>query len=143
MNLYHANDFVVSLPEGLKDKSIHIFSLADEGPSEAGIVVARDRLRGGEDLDAFLDRQLTLVLQRMPLFQLQRREPFVLDRQPARLTECIWFPPEGKTFQRQVAVCSKTAPRDVLLLSVSCKEALTAKGEALFAEFLANFRLRT
>jgi hypothetical protein len=142
MNLYHANDFVVGLPDGLKDKSIHVFSLTDEGPSEVGIVVARDHLRSGEDLDGFLDRQLAVIVQRMPLLRLLRREPCVLDGQPARLTECVWFPPEGKTFQRQVAVVSKAAPRDVLLASASCKEALSARAEALFTEFLANFRLR-
>lgn len=142
MNLYHANDFVVSLPDGLKDKSINVFSLTDEGPSEVGIVVVRDRLRPGESLDEMLERQMGTIVKRMPLFQLLRREEVTLDKHPARLTDCTFHPPEGKMFQRQIAVVSK-ATQAVLLISVSCKDKLTPKAEAMFNEFLANFRLRT
>jgi hypothetical protein len=142
MNLYHANDFVVSLPDGLRDKSINIFSLTDEGPSEIGLVVVRDRLRGAESLDEFLERQMATILKRMPMFQLLRREEVTLDKHPARLTDCTFHPPEGKMFQRQIAVVSKATP-GVLLISVSCKDALTPRAEAVFEEFLANFRLRT
>jgi hypothetical protein len=143
MNIYQANDFVVKLPDGFKDKTVHIFSLTDEGPSDVGLVVVRDRMRSGQDLDTFLDLQFEAILRRMPLFRLLRREPFVLDRQPARLTDCVWHPPEGLTFQRQVAVALKTAPQNVLLASVTCKDALSPKAEAAFNEFLTNFRLRS
>lgn len=141
MNIYQANDFVVSLPEGLKDKTINVFSLTDEGPSEVGIVVVRDKLRRGEDLDGLLDRQLELIMQRMPLFRLLRREAITVDRQPARLTDCIWHPPDGQTFQRQVAVVAKGG--GVLLASVTCKDSLSPKAESMFTDFLASFRLRT
>lgn len=142
MNLFHANDFVVSLPDGLKDKTINVFSLTDEGPSEAGIVVVRDRLRPGESLDELLERQMATLVKRMPLFQLLRREEITLDKHPARLTDCTFHPPDGKMFQRQVAVVSRPT-QAVLLISVTCKETLTPKAEAMFNELLANFRLRT
>lgn len=141
MNVYQASDFAVVLPDGLRDITVHAFSLNEDGPSELGIVVAADRLRRGEDLDTFLDRQLKAIMERMPLTRVLRRADFLLDKQPARVVDCYFHPPEGRVFQRQVVVAPRSGDR-VLMPSLTCREKLTPRAEAIFDAFLENLRLR-
>jgi len=141
MNVYQTSDFAVVLPDGLKDITVHAFSLSDEGPSEIGIVVAHDRLRRGEDLDAFVERQLAAIALRMPLTRVLRRAETTLDKQPARVVDCAFHPPEGSVFQRQILALPRSGDR-VIMPSMTCRDKLTPRAEAIFDAFLANFRLR-
>jgi hypothetical protein len=141
MNVYQTSDFAVVLPDGLKDITVHAFALGEEGPSEVGIVVAYDRLRRGEDLDGFVERQLAAIARHMPLTRVLRRAETTLDRQPARVVDCTFYPPEGMVFQRQVLALPRSGDR-VVMPSMTCRDKLTPKAEAIFDAFLANFRLR-
>jgi hypothetical protein len=142
MNIYHANEFVTVLPEGLKDKTVNIFSLTDEGPSELSVVIARDKPQKGEDLDAYAQRQLAMLQQRLSMFRVLRREPATLGGEPAVSVDYTWQSPEGKMFQRQVMVFVK-ATGGALLLTATSRDQLAPKWEAAFANMLTNFRLRT
>jgi hypothetical protein len=141
MNVFHANEFVTILPDGFKDKTVNIFSLTDEGPSELSIVAARDRPQKGEDLDAYVARQLGVLAQRLTLFRVVRQERTKLDEQPATVVDYTWQSPEGKMYQRQVVVFVK-ATGAALLLTATSKDHLEPKWEAAFNGMLANFRLR-
>lgn len=142
MNIFHANEFVTVLPEGLKDKTVNIFSLTDEGPSELSVVVARDKPQKGEDLETYSVRQLGLLAQRLSTFRIVKREPTKLDNEPAVLVDYTWQSPEGKMFQRQVIVFVK-ATGGALLITATSRDQLAPKWEAAFASMLQNFRLRT
>jgi hypothetical protein len=141
MGIFHANDFIVSLPSGLKDKTVHMFSLTDDGPSDLSVVVARERPQSGETLDRFAERILSALLGRLPLLQVLKRETIRLDNQPAVATDYTWQSPQGKMFQRQVVVYAK-APNLMLVITGTCRDRLSGKLEAMFTEFLAGFRLR-
>jgi hypothetical protein len=79
-----AQEFTIEgLPPSLKDKTLNIFSLSDEGPSDVSVVVARDKLRPGETLQQYTERQKTLMAQRMARLQLLGEGATQLDGQPA------------------------------------------------------------
>lgn len=142
MNVFHANEFIAVLPEAFKDKTVNIFSLTDEGPSDLGVVVARDNLGKGEDLDAYVARQMQAVAQRLPVYRLLKREDIKIDGQPAMQMDCTWQGPEGKMFQRQVILRAKPAGVMLVISATTRGDRFEARWEAMFNEFLANFRLR-
>lgn len=141
MSIYHGNEFIVALPEGLKDKTVHIFSLTDEGPSELSVVVARERPKAGETVELFAERLASALLGRLPMFRLLERKQVRVDNQPAISTDYTWNSPEGKMFQRQVIVYAK-AQNQMLLVTATCRgDKIAAKWEAMFGDFVNNFRL--
>lgn len=143
MTIYHANDFIVALPDGLRDKTTHIFSLTDEGPSEVSIVIAKERPKSGETVELFIERLFTLLLSRLPAFRVLKREMLRVDNQPAVSIEYTWASPEGPMFQRQVIVYAKV-PHQMLLITATCRgDKIASRWATMFNQFLANFRLRT
>lgn len=141
MAVFHANEFLVNLPDALKDKTINMFTLTDEGPSELSVVVSRDRYKS-DDLEAYIERQVAGLLPRMPLFKVVKREKMTVDKHPAVLLDCTWQSPQGKLFQRQVSLYYKPTSH-MLLITASCKDPWKPKYESLFNEFLSNFRVRS
>ncbi len=141
MTTFQANEFSARLPEGLKDKTVNIFSLTDDGPSDLSVVVARDRPTEGEGLTAYADRQLKLLQQRLPLFRVANQADIFLDGQPAVQVDYTFQSGQTQMFQRQVIVYAP-ARGVMLLLSATCKGRLEPKWEAMFGELLADFRLR-
>jgi hypothetical protein len=141
MPTFQANEFSASLPEGLKDKTVNIFSLTDEGPSDLGVVVARERPAQGEQLDGYVERQLKLLQERLPLFRIMAKVAIELDRQPAVQVDYTWQSGETQMFQRQVTVYAAKAGV-MLIVSATCKGFLDLKWEAMFGELLADFHLR-
>jgi len=141
MSVFQANEFLANLPDALKDKTINMFTLTDEGPSEFSLVVSRDRWKN-DDLDVYVDRQIAGLSPRMPLFKVTKRERLVVDKHPALLMDCTWQSPQGKLFQRQVTVYFKPTSH-MLLITGSSKDPIKPKWEALFNEFIASFRMRS
>lgn len=143
MATFHATEFSLSLPEALKDKTINIFSLTDEGPSALGVVISRDRALEGEKLHAYAERQLTLLQQRLPLFRIVKNGDVTLDGQPALEVDYTWQNGADQMYQRQVFVHAP-ASGVMVLITATCKGArIEPQWEAMFRELLADFRLRT
>ncbi len=138
---FNAHEFFVeAMPASFKDKSINIFSLTDEGPSDVSVVVARDRLREGETLEKYTQRQKGLMAQRMARFKLLGEGATQLDGQPAWWIDFEWVGPEGPMLQRQFLTLS---PMGVALLVTGTFRG-TPRPEALelFNQFLVGFHLR-
>lgn len=143
---FQANEFSTVLPEGLKDKTVNIFSLTDEGPSELGVVIARDRPLHGETLDTYAERQFKLLQQRLPLFRVLGKTMIEVDvepnKRPAVQVDYAWQSGEGPMHQRQVIVFAEAAGV-VLLFTATSKTRIEPKWEAVFNEMIVNLRLRT
>lgn len=140
MTTFQAHEFSAGLPQGLKDKTVNIFSLTDEGPSDFSLVVARDQKIEGETFVAYVARQLALLQQRLPLFRAIRKSDMELGRQAAVQIDYTWQSGETQMFQRQVIVFAPAASV-MLLITATCKERLEPRWEAMFSEFLSHFRL--
>ncbi|MEZ4310311.1 MAG: DcrB-related protein [Polyangiaceae bacterium] len=140
MAVFHANEFLTNLPDGLKDKTVHIFALTEEGPSDLSIVVTRDAKKGGEDLESYVERQLNALAPRLPAFRLLKKDKTTVDKQPAITFDTTWQTADGKMFQRQVTL--HTA-KNVLIIAGTCRgDHFKSKWESMFNEFLAGFHLR-
>jgi hypothetical protein len=142
MGIFHANEFVVNLPDGLKDKTINAFSLTDDAPSDIAIVVTRERPQSGETIDRFADRSLAALLGRLPMLEVLKKEVIRVDNQPAISLDYTWMSPEGKMFQRHVMVYARL-PNLMLIITATCRERMASRWESMFNDFLAGFRLRT
>jgi hypothetical protein len=74
--MYHANHATFELPAQLKDKTMHMFTLRDDGPSEFNVVVSHADVKPEEQLDQFgerLTKELTRVLPRFQLAAMTAR----------------------------------------------------------------------
>jgi hypothetical protein len=140
--IFHANEYVLNLPDGLRDKSVQIFSLTDEGPSEFSVVVTRERPGPGETVERFVERGVASLLSRLPLFRVLEREVVRIDDQPAIVTEYAWQSPEGKACQRQAVVYTKGPNLMIVVTATYRGDSMPAKWKAMFGELLAGFRLR-
>ncbi|MEP7124241.1 MAG: DcrB-related protein [Byssovorax sp.] len=141
MSTYHANEFTLDLPEGMHDKSVQIFALANQGPSDLSIVVAREKPNQGEAMPAFANRTLTALSEQLPVLTVLSKEAVQLDGQPAIRTDYTWSSSQGKMFQRQV-VTHAVAHDQMLIVTATCRDAMSPEAEAVFAAFLAKFRFR-
>ncbi|EYF04712.1 DcrB-related protein [Chondromyces apiculatus] len=140
MTSFQANEFSTRLPEGLKDKTVNVFSLTDDGPSDLSVVVIRDRPLQGEALAVYVERQLGVLQQRLPLFRILHRGEAVLDGEPAVQLDYTWMSGPTAMFQRQVILYAPLSG-GVLLVSATCKGRLEPAWEEMFGAFLADFRL--
>jgi hypothetical protein len=141
MSTYHANEFTLDLPEGLHDKSVQIFALADQGPSDLSVVVARERPHPGEAALGFANRTLTALSEQLALLTVLSKEAVELDGAPAIRTDYTWSSSQGKMFQRQV-VAHAVAHDQMLIVTATCRDAMSPRAEAVFSAFLAKFRFR-
>lgn len=142
MTIYHGSDFLVALPSGLKDRTVHVFSLTDEGPSEVSLVVGQERPKVGETVELFAERLAADFFARLPMFRLLARKQIQVDLQPGVTLDFTWNSSEGGMYQRLILVYAKASNR-MLVITATCRgDKLAAKHETMVAEFVANFRLR-
>jgi hypothetical protein len=139
---YQANEFTTTLPEGLKDKTVHIFSVTEDGPSPLSVIVTRDRPQEGETLDKYAARQTQLLQHRLPLFRVLKKGDAEVDGQPAVQIDYAWQSGEGQMFHRQVMLFAPAAGV-MLILTATAKTRLEPQWEAMFSAFVAGLRLRT
>lgn len=139
MPTFHANEFSAVLPEGLKDRTVNVFTLTDEGPSDLSVVVTRDVLRGAEGLPEYVDRQLAVLQERLAGLRIRRREPATLAGHAAESLEFSWQSREGTVWQRLVIAPSLHGT--ILSFSATFRAAPAAPHTTMFESFLANMRL--
>ena len=77
---YHTNHATFELPAQLKDKTMHMFTLADEGPSEFSVVMSHADAQGDDSLVNFADRLVAELGNSLPDFRRKRRLSAVLSR---------------------------------------------------------------
>jgi len=138
MSVFYANEFMADVPDDLLDRSVNVFTLTTDGPSELSIVVTRDALRAGEDLVGYVDRQLATLQGRLPQLRIRRREAAVVGAQPAERLELTWQTPEGAVTQRQLAAIAPRGP--VMTFSATFRGTPAEPHASTFETFLAGVR---
>jgi hypothetical protein len=145
MSVYVTNELTLQLPDGLKDRTINIFALADDTSSEFSLVLTREQLQEGERLESFVDRQTRLLSERLHEFCLLRRSELLLDQSPAIQTDYRWLSQNGLLHQRQVVLLAKkraASDRLVLMLTATFPERPLPAWEAEFTALLGSLRLQ-
>ncbi len=139
MSIFHANEFSTILPDAFKDRTVNVFTLTDEGPTDISVVVTRDVARGGEALADYVDRQLATLHERLPVLRVRRREAYALAGQVGEHLELSWQSRDGTVWQRQVIIPSLHGT--ILSIGATFRAAPAEPFTTMFDTFLSRMRL--
>lgn len=135
---YHINEGSFIIPEQAQDRSVNMLIL-NHGPGGLTLAVTRDMLQQGEELDAFVSRQLrTLAAQ---VKQFRQQEPVALTVGTSRLPALqigTSFKQNNATMHQLQTVVMLDATR-VLVLTLTCAAPLTAEQTAYAQQLLDSF----
>ena len=111
---YRTNEMTFDLPQGLKDKSLNVFALTDEGPSEFSFVISRVPIHQDQTLADYTSLLIAEMQTKMPSFALLNRSERKVAGEPATYLEFVWKAEDGMMHQRQVIFAPPG--RDIALL---------------------------
>ena len=135
---YHINEGSFRIPDQAQDRSVNML-LLNHGPGGLTLVVTRDRLQEGEQLDGFLARQLRTLASQVKQFRQQ--EPMTLSAGSAQLPAlriASSFKQNNATVhQLQTAIL--TGGGAVLVLTLTCAAPLTAEQAEYAQQLLDSF----
>lgn len=141
MTTYNANEFVCTLPDELKDRTLNVFALRDDGPSDFNLVVSRDELSVGETPEAYIAKQLRMLSERVAGVTIVAQSRVLVDGEPAVLVDFYWSAPEGTMYQRQVTVQVPGSAR-VVVLTGTTRQPLAGRYEQMMNGVLADLHFR-
>jgi hypothetical protein len=148
MSEYVFNEGCIDLDlDRFTDRTANILILGHPETSGFNLTISRDRLEAGEDLPAYVTRQIALMAKTIKGHKVLRRGACVLGAgEPALAGEFIdaTQPNAGKTyFQRQAAFALNEPFRGrVLVFSATQNRPFDAEFETRWAELLVSFRPR-
>jgi len=135
---YHINEGSFTLPASAQDRSVNMLVL-NLGPGGLTLVVTRDVVQEGEDLDSFLTRQLRPLASQVKSFKAQERVVLAVgpDALPGLQVTSSFKQNNASIHQRQSVV--RLAGSAVLVLTLSCAAPLTAEQSAYAQQLLDSF----
>lgn len=145
MHQYHANSATFELPERLKDKTMHMFTLSDDGPSEFSMVISHADTQPGEQLQDFGTRLMSELGRALPRFQLRSMTERLLDGTPAIELAYSWRNDGHFMHQRQVIGLVEGASEahvQAILIAATCLQPFSEEWNATFDQMLASVKLR-
>ncbi|NHZ35824.1 DcrB-related protein [Massilia rubra] len=142
---YHADHAIFELPAQLKDKTMHVFTLGDEGPSEFSVVMSHADAQGDDSLVNFANRLVGELGKALPGFRLMSTLELSLDNTPAIELDYRWRSEGIMMHQRQVMAMipgAESGAVQALLIAATCRSAFTDAWNDAFDEMLDSVRLR-
>lgn len=144
MATYHTNELMFELPANLKDKTHHIFSLTDEGPSPFSLVISRHPIGEEETLESYGQRLASELGQSLPRFELiGSRLIFVAGRSSWGL-EYRWLNQGQWLHQRQAILFHQVKAGERLAVQVTATVAgeFSERWKQAFTAILGSIQLR-
>ena len=141
--LYHISEGSFQVPDAAQDRSVNMLVL-NHGPGGLTLVVTRDALQAGEDLDDFLARQLRTLALQVKGFRQQEANPLRVGATglPAARVATTFRQNNASLHQLQTALL--LGGGQVLVLTLSCASPLTpeqaAYGQLLLDSFVPASR---
>lgn len=142
---YHSHYASFELPAQLKDKTMHMFTLSDEGPSAFSVVMSHADAKGDDSLINFADRFVAELEKSLPAFRLLGKVERTLDEAPAIELAYRWRSAGYLMHQRQViSMLPRTPAGDVqaMLIAATCLNPFTDEWNAAFDAMLGSVKLR-
>lgn len=142
---YRTNAVTFDLPPQLKDKSMHMFTLQDEGPSDFSMVMSHADTEPGEQVDDFANRLLQELGRALPKFQLKGMSQRTLDGSAAVELAYSWRNDGIFMHQRQViTLMGGPVPgtTQALLVAATCPKGFSDEWNAAFDAVLDSVKLR-
>lgn len=142
---YRTNHATFELPPELKDKTMHVFTLNPDGPSDFNVVISHAEAQPDDTLEQFGERLVKELEKALPLFHWAESERRVVDGGPALELAYSWFS-EGKYLhQRQVIILMPGNEPDTvqaMLIGATCLRAFSKQWNAAFDALLDSIKLR-
>lgn len=141
---YQLQEGSFDLPAPLKDKSLNVFALNDEGANDYNLVISRADAGGDRTAQAVAQRLEAELRKALAGFQLIQRQDRVLDAHPAVELAYRWNNNGVRMVQRQtcVLVCGPLPEQPhVLLITATCPGDFPAKWNESYDQVLASFKL--
>lgn len=142
---YHTNDLSFDLPARLKDKTMHMFTLSDQGASEFSLVLSHAATLPEEELDDFSARLIQEMGRALPKFQLRHSRESLLDGAPAIDLAYSWRKDAIFMHQRQVITLAEgMAPgsTQAIMIAATCLGSFGDEWNQTFERLLASVRLQ-
>ncbi len=143
-NQYHANSATFELPSGMKDKTMHMFTLKDEGPSEFSVVISHADTQPEEEIDDFGGRLIKELEKALPKFQLRGMRERKIDSSRAIELAYSWRN-DGIFMHQRQAITLVEGPaggKQAMLIAATCLQAFTDQWNAAFDQLLDSVKLR-
>ncbi len=144
MTLYYTNELVFDLPDQLKDKTFHIFSLSDDGPSEFNLVISRSGIDQDESLESYGIRLKAEMEKALPKFQSISSGVIVVAGISCWGMDYRWLNEGQWLHQRQANLFHQHAPgqRQVVQITATALGEFTQHWKDVFSSVLGSIRLR-
>jgi len=135
---YHINEGSFRIPDQAQDRSVNML-LLNHGPGGLTLVVTRDRLQEGEQLDGFLTRQMRTLASQVKGFRQQEAVPLTVGstQLPALRVATSFKQNSATVHQLQTAILAGGGT--VLVLTLTCAAPLTAEQTAYAQQMLDSF----
>lgn len=135
---YYINEGSFHIPEQAQDRSVNMLVL-NHGPGGLTLVVTRDQLQEGEQLDGFLARQLRTLASQVKGFRQQEAARLTVGpaQLPAVRVATSFKQNQASVHQLQTAVALDGAA--VLVMTLSCAAPLTTEQMAYAQQLLDSF----
>lgn len=132
----HEGSFVI--PDQASDRSVNMLVL-NHGPGGLTLVVMRDQLQEGEQLEAFVTRQLRTIASQVKQFRQQAPESLVVGtaQLPALRVATSFKQNNASVHQLQTAIL--LGGERVLVMTLSCASPLSAEQAAYAGQLLDSF----
>ena len=142
---YRTNHATFTLPPQLRDKTMHMFTLTDSGPSEFSVVISHADAGHDETLHGFSTRLVQELQKSLPRFELARSQARTLDGAEAIELFYSWRSEGTFLHQRQVVTLmpgEQPNTRKAMMVGATCLRAFTDEWNAAFDDVLGSMRLR-
>jgi hypothetical protein len=132
----------ITLPAGYEDRTNNLLVPANT-QTQANLSIARDTMKPGETLPAYIDRQIASLKSQLPGHKVIARKPVLLgagDTAPAgERIDATYRNGRHLIHQRQAAFAFDGAAGRVLIFSASSLTAFDAEQDAQWTEWLASY----
>ena len=145
MPQYHTNSATFELPGQLKDKTMHMFTLSDDGPSDFSMVISHADTQPGEQLQDFGTRLMTELGRALPRFQLRSMTERMVDGASAIELAYSWRNDGNFMHQRQLITLVEGPVEgsvQAVLIAATCLKPFTDEWNATFDHMLDSVKLR-
>jgi hypothetical protein len=113
---YRTNELSFDLPPGLKDKTHHVFTITDSGPSPFTVVISHSPIEPEDTLEAIAKRLVLELGRSLQQFRsIRQPEPIEVAGQTGCLLEYSWVQQGVKMQQKQVCLLHETLEKRQLI----------------------------
>jgi hypothetical protein len=143
---YHTNEISFDLPPGLKDKTHHVFTITDNGPSPFTLVISQSSIEAEDTLDAIAKRLVLELGRSLQQFRsIRQAEPIEVAGQQGCMLEYSWVQQGVKMQQKQVCLLRESVERRQLIQIAATSTNQGSQGLAWalrFEQILATVQFR-